>query len=791
MIQINEINPIINVSVSGENEDITLSIIENIENISIITSDIGLQGNIGPQGDTGPQGSQGPIGPQGNTGADSVIAGPIGPIGLTGPQGLQGVKGNTGADSIIAGPQGLQGLQGVKGNTGADSVIAGPQGIQGAIGPQGVKGDTGSDSIIAGPQGPIGLTGPQGIKGNTGADSIIAGPQGIQGLSGATGPQGPQGNTGADSIIAGPQGIQGLSGATGPQGNTGADSIIAGPQGIQGLSGATGPQGNTGPIGPQGATGTAGLTGAVGTNGINGVDGATGLTGLTGATGLTGLTGPQGVKGDTGIQGEIGPQGIQADISGKVDKVTGERLINALEITKLSNQSGTNTGDNAVNSNYSGLVSNVPTTLTVGTITATTYGVTSDGSVDDIILPEANTTQAGLLGAGKWNEIVANTAKVGITTGQASAITINTAKISFDSTSSTRLANTSGTNTGDNATNTQYSGLVSNATHTGDVTGATSLTLATVNANVGIFSNASLTVNAKGLVTAVSSGASPITTETDPTVPAYSKSLTAFSVIKSSTDALYVTGTGTTNYLSKFTGSTILGNSLINDNGTGIGIGGVAIAAVKLLVVDTTTATYLRVQGKSDGDNYSALELWDDAGASKWQFAHKSIAGQTKAFVFTHWNGTSWISPMIIQDNGNVGVGSVTDNGAKFVVTGSTLLNGSTFKLQSPPVALTVTTTLTITQLLTSLFTVTSAAAVSLTLPTGTLTEAGVLSGLAPINTSFDWYILNRGSSTGVVTMVAGTGHTFVGLATIPINSQSMFTTVKTAANTFITYRKS
>lgn len=39
----------------------------------------------------------------------------------------------------------------------------------------------------------------------------------------------------------------------------------------------------------------------------------------------------------------------------------------------------------------------------------------------------------------------------------------------------------SGTNTGDNATNTQYSGLVSNATHTGDATGATALTVVRLN----------------------------------------------------------------------------------------------------------------------------------------------------------------------------------------------------------------------------------------------------------------------------------------------------------------------
>lgn len=42
-------------------------------------------------------------------------------------------------------------------------------------------------------------------------------------------------------------------------------------------------------------------------------------------------------------------------------------------------------------------------------------------------------------------------------------------------------ASVSGTNTGDNAANTLYSGLVTNATHTGDATGATALTVVGIN----------------------------------------------------------------------------------------------------------------------------------------------------------------------------------------------------------------------------------------------------------------------------------------------------------------------
>lgn len=58
------------------------------------------------------------------------------------------------------------------------------------------------------------------------------------------------------------------------------------------------------------------------------------------------------------------------------------------------------------------VVTNSPTVLNPGTVTSTTYGITSDGSVNDIILVEATTSNSGILGADKWDEIVANSLKV-------------------------------------------------------------------------------------------------------------------------------------------------------------------------------------------------------------------------------------------------------------------------------------------------------------------------------------------------------------------------------------------
>jgi hypothetical protein len=100
--------------------------------------------------------------------------------------------------------------------------------------------------------------------------------------------------------------------------------------------------------------------------------------------------------------------------------------------------------------------------LAEGAATSTTVKITSSTG-NDAILQSASASRAGLMPVTKWNEIVANNAKTGITSAQANAIVANTAKTGI----TTSQANAIVANTA----------KVSNANHTGDVTGSTVLTI--------------------------------------------------------------------------------------------------------------------------------------------------------------------------------------------------------------------------------------------------------------------------------------------------------------------------
>lgn len=120
------------------------------------------------------------------------------------------------------------------------------------------------------------------------------------------------------------------------------------------------------------------------------------------------------------------------------------------------------------------------------------------------------------------------------------------------------------------------------------------------------------------------------------------------------------------------------------------------------------------------------------------------------------------------------------------------------YQLQGAPTAETGAATLTVAELLTGIITISHSggATANLTLPTGTLTDAGL--ALA-IGESFDWSVINTSAAAvDTATIVAGTGHTVVGVMVVQsahattgtlYGNAGRFRTRKTAANTFVTYR--
>lgn len=115
-------------------------------------------------------------------------------------------------------------------------------------------------------------------------------------------------------------------------------------------------------------------------------------------------------------------------------------------------------------------------------------------------------------------------------------------------------------------------------------------------------------------------------------------------------------------------------------------------------------------------------------------------------------------------------------------------LQGVVYQGSSPITVLNVTSTLTIAQLLSMIIRSSPSINITFTLPTGTLTDAGVISSLE-VSRSFTWSVVNIGNAPSTITIAGNTGMNYVGNPTIPADTSASFRTIKTAANTFITYR--
>ena len=120
-----------------------------------------------------------------------------------------------------------------------------------------------------------------------------------------------------------------------------------------------------------------------------------------------------------------------------------------------------------------------------------------------------------------------------------------------------------------------------------------------------------------------------------------------------------ITGTGTTNYIPKFTASGTVGNSLIYDNGTNIGIG--TTLPQRTLQVNAVNTPAIRL---NNSNSNQGIEMLTQADRYSWFIgAQYNVNGGFEITPSTAVGGTTFSTPaMAILQTGNVGIGTTSPN---------------------------------------------------------------------------------------------------------------------------------
>jgi hypothetical protein len=127
-----------------------------------------------------------------------------------------------------------------------------------------------------------------------------------------------------------------------------------------------------------------------------------------------------------------------------------------------------------------------------------------------------------------------------------------------------------------------------------------------------------------------------------------------------------VTGTGTSNTLAKFTGSTTIGNSLFTDNGTNAGYNNAGVAA-RTFIIQATSGRPLALEVIENSNVHAVYIYPNNSGFNRISSDYMSGG----VFLPLSLTGRENNADLVLQTSGNVTIGTTTDAGFKLDVNGT------------------------------------------------------------------------------------------------------------------------
>jgi hypothetical protein len=602
--------------------------------------------------------------------------------------------------------------------------------------------------------------------------------------------------------------------------------VVANDQGPQGI------KGDTGSTGPAGATGATGATGAAGTNGTNGTNGQGVVTGGTANQALTKIDGTDYNTQWTSIPllnaantFTASPQQVTVATTTNAGLIVQGAASQTADLIQNKNSGGTTlSGVNAAGQIYAGttaaVVGATTTALTSAAYTSATVAVFTYGGTS-LVQAGQRVTVASVTGNtsynGTWVVSAATTTTFtvlgsGFTSGAGTGGTVKiSANISAIASSTAQtpmviqaaasqvapvleIQNSSGTS-------------VFNVQNTGTVTASNNLIL-TGNLQ-GSASNGSTLTGINNSNNTLNTGAIQITGRSSNQLPLLVKqaALTAGTITAATANGTTITYTASNTFYF-VAGQTVTITGVVSTGnpgataGSGFNLTGATIAtasATQFTVTNALSDTYTSGGTATITAQTADLTQWQNSAGTV--LAKVEGAGHIRSGRISIDTAGSWfdIASLNVRAYTTTVVGAIirglasqTADLQQWQNSGGTVLAsvtaaGVTTSNQPTPTAKTANATLTVAELLTGIVTSTSATAVALTLPTGTLMDGGFAT-LAN-NMSFDWSVINLGSAVGAVTMTAGATHTYVGNATVAINDSAQFRSRRISATTWETYR--